>query len=253
MYTLSEIINEVIAESGDSATNKFARMYAIGLSGLREIHQDVNGIVKIVELDINSNDTVDLPNDYIKYSKVGICGADGRVHSLGLDNSLCLNKIYNDCGVQIKHNEFQSVDSLSIGNGFFPFFGILGNPIMNGGLFWAGGGQNGLGYFRYDRSSNQLLLSNLHIGCRKILLEYVADVNSEDGDFVVHPFIIQTIKDWIFWKLIANDKNYGLGDKQYREKSYKNSYRQSNLRYNSATIQEWTEALRKSNSATTRF
>lgn len=253
MYTLTDIVNEFLIEKGDSSANRFAQLYAIGLSGLREIHQDVNGIIKIAELDINSNDTVDLPNDYIQYSKVGICGDDGRIHSLGLDNKLCLNKVYNDCGVQIKHSQFQSADSSFVGNGVFPFLGILSNPTNQGGMFWLGGGQNAFGYFRYDRASNQLLLSNLHVRCHKIIIEYVADINIDGGDFIVHPFIIETVKRWISWRMIIEDRNFGAGEKDYRQRVFNNSYRKSNLRYNSSTIQEWTEALRKNNTATTRF
>ena len=254
MYTLSDVCNELLIEIGESQPNKFARMYQIGLSGLREINTDVNGIIKIIELTINSNDTVDLPDDFMQYSKIGVYGSDGRIHSLGLDNSLSLNKVYSNCGVPIKHNEFPTLDEFTMfNNGFYPFFGVVGNPLINGGLFGLGGGQNGYGYFRFDRQSNQLLLSNLHIDNYKIVMEYVADVNSSEGDFQVHPFIIQTIKDWILWKWIVNDRNFSSAEKQNRSHIYYNSRRLSNNRYGSHTIQEWSEALRKSNTATTRF
>jgi hypothetical protein len=286
MYTLGDIISEFLVEKGETQTNRFAQLYTIGLSGLREIHQDINGIIKIVELHVNSNDTVDLPDDYVKYSKVGVIGGDGRVHLLGLDNSLALNKKYNSCGVPIKRGDTEFVDfgyGLLMNNGLLGgYYNLAGNPLGTGGAFWLGGGQNAFGYFRYDRASNQLLLSNFghhfwgdndnddgfpdsvdfdidtiphekHRHHRKIVLEYVADVNAENGDFIIHPFIIQTIKDWISWKMIANDRNYSASEKQYRSHVYYNSRRHSNMRYNSHTVQEWTEALRKENTATTRF
>ncbi len=254
-YLLSDIINEWLIEKGESQASQFARLYAIGVSGMRELHMDVNGLVKIAELPINANDTVDLPVDYMQYSKIGLCGADGRIHSLGLDNDLCLNKVYNNCGTPIRHQQMQGIDGISVNNniinGLWLGFGFNG---YNGGLFGLGGGNNANGYFRYDRAANQLLLANLHVPSCSIMLEYVSDINATgEGDFIVHPFEIQTVKDWISWKYVSNDRNTSLGEKTNRERMYWNSRRNMNLRYNSATTQQWAEALRKSNTATVRF
>lgn len=256
-YFLSDIVNEwLVADKGESQNNLFARMYAIAVSGMRELHMDVNGLVKIVELTINDTDTVDLPSDYLQYSKVGLCGADGRIHSLGLDNDLCLNKVYNDCGTRIAHSQFQGEDGIIVTeNGvnspwsFSP--GVYGNT---GGFFGLGGGNNSNGYFRYDRASNQLLLANMRVPTDSIILEYISDLSATDeGDFIVHPFEIQTIKDWMSWKYIALNPNASLGEKSNRERIYYASRLKMNQRYNSATTQEWAESLRKSNTASPRF
>lgn len=250
-YFLSDICNEWLVEKGEGQNNLFARMYAIAVSGMRELHMDVNGLVKIAELDINDTDTVDLPSDYLQYSKVGLCGADGRIHSLGLDNDLCLNKVYNDCGTRIAHNEDSDNSLEALG---LPWVIGTGNVGDAGGFFGLGGGNNANGYFRYDRASNQLLLANLRTPTSSIILEYISDLSAtEDGDFIVHPFEIQTIKEWMSWRYIANNNNASLGEKVNRERMYYNARMNMNKRYNSSTPQEWAEALRKSNTASPRF
>ena len=257
-YMLSDVVNEwLIADKGEAQNNLFARIYAIGVSGMRELHMDINGLVKIVELTINDTDTVDLPSDYLQYSKVGLCGADGRIHSLGLDNSLCWNKVYDDCGTRLPESSEQGNDQLNLVGNILVSPYVLGNNGSGGsfgGLFGLGGGNNSNGYFKYDRASNQLLLANLRTPADSIILEYISDLSAtEDGDFLVHPFEIQTIKDWISWKYVSNNMNVGVGEKNNRERVYYASRRKMNNRYNSSTVQEWAEALRFSNTASARF
>ncbi len=266
-YQLSDIVNEwLLAEKGETQNNLFARMFIIGVAGVRELHLDINGIIKTVELSINPSQTVDLPSDYVKYSKIGIIGCDGRIHSLGLDDDLALNDVYNNCGQRIMRNQFPCNCGTAcggscggfgfVGNGLWPWGGLWGNGAWEnaGGIFGLGGGNNVNGYFRYDRAANQLLLANMCDNSDSIVLEYVADLSQDsEGDFIVHPFEIETIKAWMSWKYVALNPRISLGEKSNRERLYYNARRKMNNRYNSATPTEWAEALRKSNTATVRF
>lgn len=246
------ICSEWIAENG-KAENQRARIYQIALSGLREMNTDVNGVTKIVELTINDNDTVDLPDDFVNYSKIGIIGGDGRVHCLGMDNSISMLPFYNDCG--------EPVVTPNTANSGYPFYGLpmagsfYGLFDGSGAVFGIGGGNNAIGYYRINREAGQIWLANLSstlVGT-SILLEYVADVNSVNGDFGVHPYVIQTVKDWISWKYVAGDRNTSLGEKDFRRREYFNSLRIAKSRYASLTPQLWAEALRASNTASPRF
>ena len=246
-YSLKNICKEWAVENGKSES-QLARIYTIALSGLRELNTDVNGITKIVSLVINDNDTVDLPNDFLNYSKIGILGADGRIHSLGRDNSISMIPAYNDCGEQVAY------PNTSANTTEYPFSGMPYSGIFYGAQFGVNGGNNAIGYFRLSRSTNQLYLANMNILSGSILiLEYVADVESEDSDFSVNPFIIETIKNWISWKYVSGDRNTSLGEKQLRRQEYFNSRRLSVAKYGKETIQEWAESFRSGNSASVKF
>jgi len=259
-YLLDHVVSEWLAENG-KPENQRARLYTIALSCLREINMDVNGIIKIVELSINDNDTVDLPEDFMNYSKIGIVGYDGRIHCLGRDNSISLNPTFNNCGVQVANPNTNNLGDPEISNFDYPFFGLpyagyfYGLGDGNGGLFGLGGGNNNIGYYRLDRATNQLWLANMNIlSGTTIILEYVADVSVGDGsDFLVHPYIIDTVKNWISWKYVNGDRNTSLGEKQLRRHEYFNSLRISKNRYGSSTIEEWYAALRTQNTASPRF
>lgn len=244
-----DVCNEWVAENG-KPQNQIGRIYQIALSGLREMNLDVNGIIKIVQLVINDNDTVDLPNDFVNYSKIGILGGDGRIHSLGRDNSINLSPYSNECGVQVSTPVTSGTD--------YPFYG---SPLAGafygtgeGGAFGLGGGNNAIGYFRIDKANNQIWLANMNVlGGTNIILEYLGDMSVDGEDFIVHPYIIETIKSWVSWKYINGDINTPLGEKDFRRREYFNNLRISKNRYGASTPQEWAAALRVANSATPRF
>ncbi len=253
--TLMNVVQEWLASKG-KPENQRARLYTIALAGFRELHLDVNGIIKIVELCINDNDTVDLPNDFINYRKIGIVGGDGRIHAMGRDNSI---NLHPDCGLDGR--DIQKSDGVTTFNGL-PFAGSFwGVTDGNGGLFGLGGGNNTIGYYRYNRATQQLWLSGLSgVGVvtggtiRSVIVEYIADISAEnEDDFIVHPYAVQVIKDWISWQLTNDDKNSRRGDIEAKRRDYFNSLRICKNRYGSSTPEEWKEALQKANSASVRF
>lgn len=244
-YTLDNIVSEWIAQKG-KPENQRSRLYAIAVAGLREIHMDINGVVKVVQLTINDNDTVDLPMDFIRYTRIGILGGDGRILSLNMDNSISILPVYDSCGNLVS----TPTDNITTDGGYTGYFYGVGD----GGQFGLGGGQSSIGYYRYDRAANQLLLANMNTYVSStIILEYVADLSSTDGDFFVSPFVIQALKDWLSWQYIVDDRNTSLGEKQMKRNEYFNSRRIANNRYSSSLPEEWASELRKTNQASPRF
>ncbi len=237
--TLLTIVHEWLAENGKSESQR-DRIYTIAISGLRELHLDVNGIIKTAELCVNDNDTVDLPNDFINYRKIGILGGDGQIHCLGKDNAISLQPA---CGVEGRRKVRAGSDYLYNNS---PFLGAFyGFTLNNGGVFGIGGGNNVLGYYRIDKKTNQIWLTNLRYSAKQsIIIEYIGDIETVDGDFVVSSYAIQTIKSWIDWK-------YKGGEDKRRD--YYNELKKTKKRIGGETIEEWGAAFRKSNTATVRF
>ena len=82
---VEDIVNDVLIEEGKTSQNDFLRYFKLALNGLKELSFDVGGNVKTVELIVSpSSLTVDLPNDYVKYTKIAVYGSDGDLHPLGI-------------------------------------------------------------------------------------------------------------------------------------------------------------------------
>src|SRR6185437_12533122 len=171
-YTIKNIVQEYLIEIGDNQFNRYARFYQLAVSGMREFHYDMVGVLKTVELPINSNDTVNLPVDYINYATIGISGADGRIHSLARNESLSLRKQYDSCG-----NEVKATNSNFIGQNFtvnvFPqeYAAHWRNGQMEGRFYGAGGVNNSNGYFKINKTDHTILLSEVNCKIGFITME----------------------------------------------------------------------------------
>jgi len=248
-YKLREIVSERLIEMGESNLNKYARAYQLAVACLRSLNMDLSGVPKIVSLSINSNDTVDLPNDYLQYTRVAICDKNGNLRSLGINNNFCLNQKTNDCG------DPQSKDIKIGGMSYSPnmFFNNYRNGEVIGKFFGLGGGNNAVGSFRIDRDRNQILLGALGRDYSHIVLEYISDIDSVNDDYEVHPYIVEAVKDYITWKMYAFNPKMMLGDKQLFEKSYWNNYRLAKNRFAAFTTDEFLQAIRSGNFASPKF
>lgn len=259
-YTLSNIVNELLIELGEGSANKFARLYQLGTSCLREQNMDLSGIPKVVDLIVNDNDTADLPSDYLNYTRIALCGKDGKLHSLGRNDNLCLDKTYDACGNPADMNNsgtrYVTSQATTIA-GIWWSSDYLDDNIRNGEMlgrfFGIGGGNNANGYYRFDLNNGQILFGSLPSGTKKVVLEYLADIDAAEGDFIVHPFLIDTVKNYIFWKLISRDRTRNGNEKQMAMIDFQKAERTSRIRFNSRTSEEWLTAFRTGNQASVKW
>ncbi len=250
-YTLSEITEELLVELGEGqGGSKFARFYQLGLSFLRQKHFTTTGVPKVVVLELNDNDTADLPNDYVQYTKIGI-SINGQIVSLGLDNNMGLTNSYDDCGNVV----LPTVGNGIIYNTYGNIVDRVGDHFRNGEgmgrFFGAGADNNCLGYYKIDKATNQIRFSALaqRVG---IVLEYLADVNAIDQDFEVHPFCIEALKDYMFWKYKLRS-NKPLGETNMAHDIYKKSFNLMQRMFRSNTAAEWISAMASGNQATPKL
>lgn len=246
-YTLTNIINELLIESGEGQSNKFARYYQLGVAGLRKFNMNTNGVPKPVVLDINDDDTADLPLDYLQYIRIGLC-LNGEIVCLGRNDALCINKIYDNCNNSIPHQ----VQQFNYPNGYLSGRPNYRNGEFQGGMFGIGADNNSLGYYRINKETNQIVFSQLTCRRESMIMEYIADIDSIDGDFEVHPFCIEALKDWIFWKLKQRSSK-PLGEQQMAHQDFINSSRLMRQAFASSPINEWIAAFRSGIKATPKL
>ena len=218
---------------------------------------DASGAITTVELPVTSLQTVNLPNDYIQYTKIGVCDGRGNIIELGLNSNMCLDRSVDDCGNPIAPGVSRTSSSNS---GYYPasltvawegFSDNFRNGEFMGRFFGIGGGNNAYGYYRIDRANGVIQLGDTK--AYTIVLEYIADLEQINGEFIVHPFVVNSLKEWMYWRSIAKNRSVGLGEKQLAEKSYRTAYINMTRRFNTSTIGEWYAALRKGNTAAPRF
>lgn len=243
-YKLTDIVNELMIEIGEGQTNKFGRFFQLGVSGLRQMNLNTTGFPKITELTIGDNDTADLPNDYINYTRIALC-INGVLWSLGNNPNLCLVPEYDDCGNPVAGTNTANTE-----------FGYMVNPFIadnyrNGSLagrmFGIGGDNNMLGYYRIDMNTRKILFSNLTRNYT-VVLEYISDISAVDGDFEVHPFCVEALKDWMFW-MYKSRSSKPLGEQQLAKENWMRSNRNMRMMFASRTKEDWVAAFQSGNNA----
>jgi len=267
-YKLSEIVNELLIEMGESgAGTKPARFYQMGVSFLRRTNMDTSGFPKIVILDISKTDTANLPIDYLQYTKIALC-VNGKMLPLGLNNNICLDKRYDDCGNLIADAGGNGVvaqygNSLSyVSTSAFAGNGITGSPNVADNLrngenmgrqFGIGANFNVLGSYRIDEASHTIQFADLATK-GDVVMEYLADIDydSVTGDFEVHPFMVEALKNYIFWQYKVRSSK-PLGEQQLAEKQFNDTNRIMRVRFRSNTMSEWSDAFATANRATPKL
>jgi hypothetical protein len=84
-------------------------------------------------------------------------------------------------------------------------------------------------------------------------MEYIADIAAIDGDFEVHPFVIEALKAWIRYKYFNNNPNSSLGRIDMAKRDYFREKRLASERFGATTVNEWLEAFRFGNKAAPKF
>lgn len=255
MEKLSDIVREYCIEVSDYNFNRAPRFYQYATAGLREINMDMSAIPKSVTIPIDFETcTCDLPPDFLNYLSINLIGRDGLLVGLGENNFLNLTSYFNNCGQHIRKTLPPPVVGQWQGQLANPTY--LANHVRNaenfGGYFNAGGNNN-VGGYRIDYNTRKIFVAALRLEGASIVLEYIADINSDDQDYQVHVFLIEAIKAWIYWKSIQRDRNFGMGEKAQAEMAYRNAYRKAMHRFNNMTRQELIDSMRKGNSAIPKF
>jgi len=256
-YTLKNIIQEYLIEIGDTQFNKYARFYQLGVSAIRELNMNASGIIKSINMPIKVNSTCDLPLDYLEYRKIGVLASDGCLIALGENNCATFLQPFDDCGqprkvvLSANNTPTSSIGGLGLVSDNYP--NNYRNGEFMGRMFGVSGGLNGYGDYRIDRENQLILISTSNPLTNSIAMEYVADISLSDGDFDVHPYIIESVKAYIYWKAIQRDRGRSIGEKEQAKFDYNTAARWAQRRFTSSTVKEWQAGFRSGSSASAHF
>ena len=238
--SLSEIIYQYIDQARMSNAD-YRRLWTIGIRGVEEMGLDVYSTPKTVKLLVNPNKTVNLPSDYIGFSKVGVFNAKGEVASLRRNIGLSSFKI-------TQSDRLTSNTDNTTGNtyrlqdlAYVNYFD--GARYVN--IFGVGSVLNNAGEFDIDEEEGLIYLGNDY-DFTYVVLEYMSSPAS-DPDYKIPIQIREAVLSFIAWKDIEHlplGRKASLGDKQLRRKEYYNQKRNANLRETPMFLWDANEVIR---------
>ena len=181
---LSQIIRDFIItlDHDDYVSNASdVAIRNIALRGIREIGFDIGKKIRSIKLDVESNNTITLPEDYVDVSKLGIIGEDGIIRALNYNGNLNYSQKYevdssgtatnetnesedNPLNIEaniIKDRQDDKTSTSSSDADDFNAF-IFENYIFQGGtgrLYGVGGG-SAPGEFRINLDQNRIEIAS---------------------------------------------------------------------------------------------
>ncbi len=246
---------------GETNENKYARYLQLAISCLRELNTDFAGTPTTVLLNVQTTDTVNLPSDFVNYMRIGGVDSGGNIIPLGYNANISLQQAFNSCGVpqpnttHTGNSSFSVVGLDQVGLGSFNGWEQRADSWRNGELvgrmFGIGGGNAPNGSYRVDKEHGVIVLQGVRVS--QIIMEYLSDLKLVNGNFMVDPFLVETVKCYIAWKGHARNLRISLGEKQQLRTEYFNEYRRSLMRFNSYSASEWLQALRQGNKMAPKF
>ena len=225
---LSAVIEEYLAERTEASYDKDLprdRIVMLAKSGLRRIASKIGTNLKTVRIDIaDGNTSVELPSDYLQYSKIGVVNSDGLVETLTVNNDIVI------APEQLKTNGVIDKDAWGVDE--------VGSPVRSGGslndpyymylnymhqgrmyhLYGATTDNNPNGYFRINEEFNRIEIGS--VNASQIILEYDSDPTMSGDDFEIQEPLAEPLKRWIYSRAIMGKRGVPATERQLAQMDY---------------------------------
>ena len=238
---LDYVVQSVMVSLKQSSFHNYQRLLHFTAEGFTELNMFTMNNIKVAYLPVNSNLTVDLPEDFISYVKIGI-EIGGRVWTLGLDSNIALPRKVDKCGNTLAQviscSNDSDISSVSPLGGFL-FAAHYRNGNYVGELYGMGGGFN-VAYYTLDMERRQIVLTS-DVPQSEIILEYRSSGVMADGSSVVPRQAVKALKAYVLWQLIENDPRVPMNLKQRNEQQYYIAYDKLKFFEDHFTMEEYLD------------
>ena len=249
--TFDEQVRLICSYLGDDEASKLYTKVSrfLGLA-LEDLSLKVLPNIKSAALTINDNLTIDLPDDFLEVSKVGVCCGNREIRLLGRNHDLCKAAFPKPPAIQCCTCDKEETDSTTAqaccpACTFHNFSSVGGVGYRDSFLTGYGGYLYGYqpkqqfigGTYDIDLHNNRLLLGD---GCNvspgsMLVVEYSAALSGKG--FVLIPRKARTTLMYKTAHLIR--------DKQTDLRSFKREFLELKRSYDKYTLQDWMAAIRR--------
>ena len=251
-YIITLDHDDYVSNASDIAIRNLA------LRGIREIGFDIGKKTRSIKLDVESNDTITLPDDYVDVSKIGIIGSDGIIRALTHNSNLNYSQKYlaeltkNDSdedplniddNLILDREDDKTSTSSSSADDLNAY--VFENYTFQGGtgrLYGLGGGASP-GEYRINLDQNRIEVAS-NSSFSQVVMEYIAD-EARSTDPEVHVYAEEALRCYIYYKLCERKSSVPANEKARARTEYYNERRKANSRLSHFTKNEALKTIRK--------
>lgn len=207
------------------------RFWIMGFRGLREIYRTVSAEPKTLRLTVNGNGTVTLPDDYIKWSKIGALNGDNTISTFAVNNNMTTwqDTSPNRIGQLVPDIPF-STDA--IGLLAAPYFLNFWNNGTFNPMFGTGNGLVQYSEIKVDERNGVIILGP-NYPFDDLYLEYLS-APEKDVDYMIDTDCTEALIAFLEWKTRVGTEN-----------DFYNRLREARRKISPITLQEINQVLRE--------
>ena len=259
--SVDDVVNEFILLNDEDgyvshATETVVRNFA--LRGIREMNFDIARRIKSLLLTPDQTlKTLELPDDFVDWTKIGVIGSDGLLYVFGENKNISATMEYDgassnvdSAGVRVRKDAKQVGDGDSIFKGYQSY--IYRNYLYEateGGIYGIGGGRYS-GEFRINYEQNRIELS-LNSDVTQVAIEYIAD-EARSANPSIHIYAENALQSYIYYRLVERKVGVPMVEKQRARQEYYNERRLANSRMKSFTKEEAMKTINKNFKSTVK-
>jgi hypothetical protein len=219
--SLNYIVNLVLMDINENTSVKRKKALQYAILGLTRLNLYTLDSIRTVYLTQNDNFTVDVPNDYIDYTKIGVV-LDGQIITLSLNNDIPFPD-KNKCAPVNNASKDDTVFNLFGSDYYFPDFGYSYLDYYRNGQYvgeqYGLGGGLGLFEFRYNPEDRQIAFTD-KANNGEIILEYKSSGINKDGSSIVPREAVEPLRRWVHWQLDEYNDKIAQSAKTRRERLF---------------------------------
>lgn len=190
--SLDSVVNDYLLES-EQSVNKYYKVWHLAFRGFEQLGIDFFYRIQSVKLPIKENLTVDLPADYLNWTKVGILNNRGEIIPLYYnDNFTTYADLLPDRIEKTKDGQTGINDWGS---------GVWANYWVDGAytnIYGVPSGEPFVGQFKVD-TENGVIILNHRYNWDYLMLEYVSSP-TEGQEYYLPVQFREALIAWLFWK-----------------------------------------------------
>lgn len=239
---LKEIVEEYLLEEERDSQEYFYLYLQYAIAGLKILHREADGITKTVQLSLSATDSAPIPNDFVKMIRLFAVDKNGSVTMMSENTGIY--KPSDGCG-----NLYTPANNGPSGTFTYDYFSEHFRYGQNIGGYYNIDGRSVAGEYRINRETNRIEFVGI-LNNYQIILEYIAEPQQINGQFYVHPYLREAIKDYIDYKSKVRKRGISRGEKLALRDQWVDSMIQAKMDLWGDSMEEIINATRKNISQT---
>ena len=230
--TLKEVISDfkITMDDSDHVANVSDRaIHNLAKRGMREIGFDIEKELRTAVVEVQANDTVDLPYDFVDLCKIGLITEDGVIVALiANENITALPATASSVG---QDDDFDTL--------------IFENYLHNGSLgrLYGIGGGHAPAHYRLNLGENRIELGGA-TNLSEVVLEYISDPAKLENP-EVHIYAEEALRCYMYYKLTERKSGVPANEKARARTEYYNELRKARARLSTFTKENALATIRK--------